>query len=466
MKENKNLVTTKLEKLMYAIGDSGSTMMLMFISSYMTLYYTDSLGLSAAFAGSMMLVSRVFDGISDIIAGALIDSTHTRWGKARPWFVLSFLPLTVSFAASFMAPASLSETGLKIYTFATYFLVSVIFFTLNNVSYQALLLRISYTSQDRSVISGLRSLLGTIFGTILSVVTPILLPIFGGEKNPGTWSKMVLLYGSIATVFLAITAFGIKEKDIETAQGSDSAEADSKPKSRVLDELKILLKNKYFYLLILLVLLYFTSTNLGGMSYYYARDVIGNIGYLSISGLLGLFPMIVGIMFVPKLFEKFGKRRSMQGGLVISAASSLAIMINPQSMAMNIVFMLIRAVGLLPTIVALGTLAGDISDYNQMKYGARADGLTTSAFCIGVKIGTGLGAAIVGWMLNFGGYDSTLAVQGPSAIRAMVITVAVVPAVMYIISLAALAVWDLENYQSQVQAFLSSHLEKNENENG
>ena len=451
------LTTTKREKFLYAIGDCGGTVMLMFISSYLTLYYTDSIGLAAAYAGSMMLVCRIFDGVSDLIVGALVDSTHTRWGKARPWFVLSILPMAVAYVMMFMVPANMSEGAMKAYTFITYFLVTVVFYTINNVAYHAMLQRISYTSEDRSVIGSMRSMLSTVAGTIMSMLTPMLIPMLGGEKDQGTWSKLVLIYGGFATFVLLLTALGVKEKNIEVSDDRKSA-APKKEKGHLKEELNILLHTKYFYLLIILVLLYFTSSNLNGMSFYYSRDVIGNLAFMSIGGLVTLFPMVIGILFVPKLFAKLGKQKSMVYGFILATVASLAILINPHSMALNIACMLVRVVGTLPAIVALGTLAGDISDYNQMKLGVRSEGLTSSAFTVGIKIGTGLGAAIVGWMLAAGHYDGAAAAQGQSAINAMIITTAVVPAVMYVLSIIALRFWDLEKYQPEVLAFMSEKL--------
>ena len=464
MKEkNKNVLnSTMKEKLMYGVGDAGGALLLMLISSYLTLYYTDSIGLAATYVGTMMLVCRVFDGISDIIVGLLIDNTHTRWGKARPWFVLSILPMLISFIATFIVPKGMSASGIKIYTVVTYFLITVVFYTINNIAYHTMLQRFSFSSQDRSAVSGIRSLIVIIVATIASIVTPLLISSFGGEKNQHTWSMLAFGYGTISTILLLITALGIRERIITVSDTVENNEVKTvSKKSNSMDELKILLQCKYFYLAIALVLLFSITANLMGINYYYARDVIGDIGFLSINGALSLLPMLVGIPFIPLIFKKLGKRHTMLIGLIISVVSSLCILINPRSIPVNLLFGIFKTLGTLPVMVAMATLAGDIADYNFMRTGVRSEGMTTSAYSIGLKLGTGLGAALVGWMLAFGQYNGALEAQGTKAISSMISLVTIIPAIIYIIAIVVLCFWDIEKYQHEVQAFMDKQLKGN-----
>lgn len=340
-----------------------------------------------------------------------------------------------------------------IYGTVLYFIVTVIFYTINQIAYTTMLQRITYSAQDRSVISSISSLLSTVMGTIFGMIVPIMLPMLGGEKLQSTWTTIVIVHGVVATLLHLGTALGVKEKNIESAH--NQATNATQVQATTGNQLKMLLKERYFYLVAILITLYFTSANLSGINYYYARDVIGNLTFMSVSGLVSLVPNIVGIMFVPKLFAKFGKRNTMTFGLALSTVASLAIYINPHSMMMNLVMMVIRTLGTLPTIVATSTLAGDLCDFNQMKHGMRAEGITTSAFTIGTKIGSGLGTALVGWMLAFGNYNAAATVQAASATNAMTFTVAAVPAILYILFIVALRFWDLEKYQPQVQEFLN-----------
>ena len=189
MKQNissNNLASTKKEKLLYSLGDVGVNLLWILPTSFLTLYYTDSVGMNAAYIGTMMLICRLFDGLSDILMGTIIDKTRTKWGKARPWLLFMGLPLVVSVLLVFSVPQNLTETGRKIYSFITYFVMSVVCYTALNLSYHALLPRFSLTSQDRSIVSVIRSIFAMLATIIVMSFTPKLIETFGGEHNPDT----------------------------------------------------------------------------------------------------------------------------------------------------------------------------------------------------------------------------------------------------------------------------------------
>ena len=177
MNENKVLQTTWKERIGYSIGDVGVNLVWILPSSFLMLYYTDSAGISAAFIGTMMLICRLFDGISDILMGILIDKTHSRLGKARPWLLYMSLPLMLSILAVFYVPPFLGSDGQKVYSFITYFLMSVVCYTAVNLSYHAMLPRFSLTSQDRSIVSVVRSVFSLLATIVVSTITTMLLSL-------------------------------------------------------------------------------------------------------------------------------------------------------------------------------------------------------------------------------------------------------------------------------------------------
>ena len=453
MKKEKNpLTSTFAEKLMYGVGDAGGAMLLTFPGSYLTLYYTDSVGMAVAFVGTMLLVCRLLDGISDILMGILIDRTYTKWGKARPWFVLSVIPLALSFLALFMMPENLSSSGQQIYAYVTYFLLTVAFYTINNVAYHAMLQRFSLTAADRGTVSAVRSFLCVVFAAGLSIATPILIPILGGEESQQTWTTLVLIFGGISTICLLITAIGIKEKLPALKLNDATAKKESKEDTQ--KAVKILLRCPYFYIAGAISLVWFTSFNMTGINYYYARDVLGDGELASVLSIVSMMPMLIAMPFVPVLFNKLGKRKTVMIGLIIGAVASLCILIDPHSVVINAVFLVIKCIGGAPLMAAVATLAGDVTDYNQMRTGIRSEGATTSVYSVGVKLGTGLGGAVVAWALAVGHYDANLAVQPASATTAMIVTLCVIPAVLYIIGAVLMSYWDLEKYQDEIQAFM------------
>lgn len=454
------LKSSKSEKLLYALGDIGCNMIWTFTGSFLTLYYTDSVGLAAAYVGTMMLICRLFDGLSDVVMGIIIDRTKTRWGKARPWILFSAIPLVLAYWALYNVPASMSQGGKSIYAFITYFFLSVVFYTMCNIAYHALLQRFSLSSQDRSVVSTVRTLCATVAILVISLVTPSLLAALGGEKNQQAWTMITLIYGSLAIICLLVTFFGVKEKlPVEKKE-----EKEKKVKGETARGLKILLSGRYFYITVFVLFAFYASQ--GSTSIYFSRDVLGNVNLFGITNMFMMIPMVLGIPFLPAVFKKFGKRNTMLLGMIISVAASLGILIAPQNPVVYIACAAVRQLSLSPLATAAFTLAGDIVDYNQMRTGIRTEGITTSANSLGNKLGSGLGAALLGWLLSWGNYNGALTVQPDSAINAMIIHASVVPAVLMGLAAIAFLFWDLEKYQPEVIAFMEEQAQEADHDNG
>lgn len=175
-------VTSGGEKLAYALGDLGSNFVWTFCSSWLTLYYTDSVLLAAGMVGTMMLILRLFDGVSDILFGIMIEKTHTKMGKARPWFGASIIPLVVTQLLVYNVPSQASLGAKTVWVIVTYFLLTVVFYTINNLSYHAMLSRFSLDPDDRSKVSSVRGIFAFLAGLLLSIMTPAILNGNGGSK--------------------------------------------------------------------------------------------------------------------------------------------------------------------------------------------------------------------------------------------------------------------------------------------
>jgi GPH family glycoside/pentoside/hexuronide:cation symporter len=446
------LASTTLEKILYGLGDVGVNIIWALPSSFLMLYYTDSVGISAAYIGTMMLICRLFDGVSDILMGMVIDKTHTRWGKARPWLLFMGLPLIVSVFLTFRVPGSWAEGAQKAYAFVTYFIMSVVCYTAVNLAYHSMLPRFSLTSQDRSVTSVIRSIFSLVITIAVSTVTTMLLSAFGGMSSQQAWSTVVIIYGVIAEIAILVTFLGVKEKSLLDDAGSKSEEEHPS----LGHAIKILLSSRYFYIAVYLFFAFYIANGTSGIMVYYARDIMGNANLMGLLSIAGIVPIMLGSPFCPALFKRFGKRNTMFYGMILAAVCSALKLVNPTNLVWYLVFSFITSLGSAPLMSAMYTLAGDIVDYNQWKHGVRTEGIATSVNSIGMKVGTGLGSALLGWLLAWGHYDAALAQQPASAIRAMIIVAIVIPIVIYATAAIVLAFWDLEKYQSEILAFLSS----------
>lgn len=442
------LSSTGKDKTLYCLGAVGSNMTWMVVSSFLTIYYTNCAHIPALFIGNMMLACRVLDGITDIIAGTLIDKTNSRLGKARPWFMFTFPFVCIGFALMFTVPGSADAMTKEAYATVTYVLFTAVFYTLNNIAYQALLPRFSPTSQDRVAISSLKTVIAYISILAVSMATTILLGQLGGMDSQGAWTRVIAVYAVIAALSFIFPCFVH-----ETAGQTEDSRKSARQSVPLRKSLGILLRSKYFYICVILFLTYYITSGTSSVGIYYATYVLHNANLYGIISLASMVPSIVIMPFMPKYFKRFGKRNAMRIGLVVAIASCLATLINPSNLGLFIGMSLLRSIGSLPMTAAMFTLAGDLVDYNEMKSGIRTEGLTTSANGIGQKIGTGLGSAFLGWGLAIGSFNENVEIQSDSAVRAIIFIMLVLPAITFTISLVLVSFWDLEKYQADILNF-------------
>jgi len=400
--------------------------------------------MSAAFIGTMLFICRVFDGGSDIAMGFIIEKTNTRWGKARPWILFSCVPLAVSLILIFNVPGILSVTGKQIYIYATYIFMTVICYTSVNLSYYAMLPRFSLTSHDRNIVSAIKGVAVIIAALSIAIITPMLLEAFGGQQSQSAWRMISGIYAAIGLAMLLITFFGVKEKI------PPNMDSEGKPVQVPMKKaLSILLRNKYFYLATALFVVFYAITGTGGVTIYFARDVLGDANLFGLISAVAIFPMLIGIPILPALYKKFGKRNIMLLGTLVTAAGCALQLINPANLAFYLVFAVVRGFGSIMFSLPIFTLASDIVELDERRHGMRTEGLVTSVNSFGIKVGTGLGSAMVGWLLTLGKYNADAAVQLQSSLNAMILLQIGLPLVFNVLLAVLLIFWDIEKVQKQ-----------------
>ncbi|MDR0877127.1 MAG: MFS transporter [Treponema sp.] len=442
-------VSTKAEKLFYGLGGAGGNFAWIFTSSFLTLYYTDSVGISAAFVGTMMLVSRLLDGVSDIIMGIVIEKTNTRWGKARPWILFGSIPFAISLILVFTVPVGLSVIGKNAYVFISYVLFTVILYTIVILAYHAMVPRFSLDQQDRAVISSVRSMMNLGSRLIIVNLTAPMLMKFGGMKSQHSWTIVASVYAILTLAGLLVTFFGVKEKMSLSREPDNEAPK----KIPVRTAIKPLFHNKYFFISALMILVFYISNGSGGGSIYYCRDVLGNANYYGIMATATMIPMLIGTPLAPLFFKKFGKNRTLKVGFTISIVTGIIQLLNAYNFPAALICSAIRNMALIPFNVAIFTFAGDIVDYSEWKTGLRTEGFVSSANSFGTKVGTGLGSALLGWLLAFGKYDAALSAQPQSAINSMIAITIGIPLTVAIVCFALLMFWDIDKYRPEIVQF-------------
>jgi GPH family glycoside/pentoside/hexuronide:cation symporter len=435
------------EKILFGFGDMGCNFVWTFTSGFLTLYYTDSVQLSAALVGTLMLVTRILDGISDIAMGIVIEKTQTRWGKARPWLLFGSIPLALGMVLLFNVPSGIGDGSRNAYVFLTYIFLTVIAYTAVNLAYNTMIPRFSLNPNDRNVVSAVRGIFVIVAALSISVITNPLLDALGGQSSQRAWSVVSAIYAALAMIFLLVTFLGVKEKIPPNVDEEGKVQ-----KAPIKPALKVLFRMKYFYIATAVFVTFYAVTGLGGVTIYYVRDILGDANLYGAVTAIGVAPMLIGVMIMPAMYKKFGKRNVMLLGSIIGAAGCAFQLISPYSLPLYLVGSVIRGFGSIMFSASIFTLASDIVEYSEWKHGIRAEGLITSVNSFGLKLGTGLGAGLVGWVLSAGHYDAELTVQVQSSLDSMIALQIVVPLVLCALQGILLLFWDLEKIRPQMEA--------------
>ena len=438
MEKNKLTLRKIGERFSYGCGDFGCNIIYTAMSAFLLYYYTDYAGVSAFAVGVIMMVSRIFDGVSDIIMGVIVDRTKSKYGKARSWILRMCVPFAVSGILLFSVPASLGSTAKLVYIFITYNLTSTVVYTAINVPYSALNALMTQDPYERSVLSIFRNLLATAGTLIINTVTLPLVEFFG--DNASAWTKTFCVLGLLAVIAFLFTFFGTKERVVSVAQKQSSEKVDVPFKEGI----RALFKNKYWILMTVMLALFFLMYSVnGGSTVYYAKDILGNKSLVgTINGIFNAV-QIVAMFFIAMLVKKFGKRNVFSLGLVLDIIGMLMLNFSEGAMAMIVASSIVRGLGNACGGATMWAMVSDTIDYGEWKNGYRTEGLVNSACSFGYKIGNGIGSALLGVILEAGGYIGEAAVQSASALVSIKICFVWIPIVVYICGLIIMKFWKL-----------------------
>lgn len=427
------------ERLAYGFGDFGCNIIYTAMSAFLLFYYTDYAGVSAFAVGTIMMVSRLFDGVSDIIMGVIVDRTKSKYGKARPWILRMCIPFAISGVLLFSVPTSWAETPKLIYVFITYNLVSTVVYTAINVPYSALNALMTQNPYERSVLSIFRNLLATAGTLTINIFTLPLVEFFG--NNALAWTKTFFIFGIIAIIAFLYTFWGTSERVKSVAQ-LQSTENNDVP---ILVGIKALFKNKYWIMMTSMLALFFLMYAInGGSTVYYAKDILGDKNLVgTINGIFNIV-QICGMFFIAMMIKKFGKRNIFALGLVLDIIGMLILNYSNGVMSLIIISSVIRGLGNACGGATMWAMVSDTIDYGEWKTGYRTEGLVNSACSFGWKIGNGIGSALLGLILEAGGYVGTAITQTETALFSIEICFIWIPIAIYVIGLIIMSFYHLD----------------------
>ncbi|MFD2166646.1 MFS transporter [Thalassotalea euphylliae] len=443
--QNKTIISVS-EKVGYAFGDVASNFYWRIIDVFLLIFYTDVFGLPAATVGTMFLVTRIIDAVSDPVMGVLSDRTQTRFGKFRPYLLLGIIPLFAAGVLTFTVP-DLGDDGKVIWAYCTYIFL-MLAYTFINVPYGALLGVITNDPQQRTTLTSFRFIGAFSGGSLVAYFTPELVNYFGAGDDALGWQYTMTLYGFIAAALFAVSFVSTTERILPPANQQTSIKRD----------LKDLSKNKPWIVLFVLALVIMVTISLRASSgtfyfkyYVQQEDLIGSFTTVY------LIALGIGAAITPILTRFFDRKRLLIGLMLIVGVLSAAFYWIPKDqVALMFVLQALIGLALGPKSPLVFSMYADTADYSEYQNGRRATALVFSAAAFAQKLGGAVAGAIIGWLLASMGYVANTE-QSAASESGIVWLMTIIPAVFAFISVAVIRYYPLsEDKIADVQEALSS----------
>ena len=432
--------------------------------TYLTQFYTDVLGLAGGFLIWMPFISKVIDAITNIIMGRIIDNTHTRQGKARPWVLLSGVLIAITGILLYTVPRA-SFTVQIIWIVVSYNLFFSFAFTIYNMSHALMVPLSTRNTKQRDTLALLTST-GTamIPGMLVTIILPMIINVIGvGAEAQGTWITVMSILSILAIPATLLEYYFTKERVTEDAiaVGNEAVKTIS-----FAAQMKAAFSDPYWLIVMGFTLVYQISSNLStGSMIYYCNWVLGNSVESGTTNqvlvnMIGQAPLGIGLVILWPLVRKFGKRMVMMFGFGIAAIGSLIVLLVPGNMGAVLGGLVIKSFGSLPTYVMAAQLAESL-DHIEWKNNFRADGFSASVYSIILTVSAGIAQSILLGGISSFGYiapaNTTQIINQPDAIKTFFnICFVGAPMVAFTVGALLMLKFDVEDKIPQISADLSA----------
>lgn len=419
---NSQVISVK-EKIGYGMGDAASHIIFDNVMLYMMFFYTDIFGIPAGFVGTMFLLARALDAISDPCMGLIADRTRSRWGKFRPWILFGAIPFGVVCVLAYTTP-DLSHNGKLIYAAVTYTLLTLLY-TVVNIPYCALGGVITNDPSQRISLQSWRFVLATAGGMLSTVLMMPLVHLIGGDNKALGFQGGIAVLSVVAFLMLAFCFFTTRER----IQVPPSI-------TPMREDLRDIWNNDQWRIVGFLTLLNILAVCVrGGAMMYYVTWILGQpevfVAFLTTYCVGNL----IGSALAKPLTDWKCKVSVFWWTNAALAVLSVAMFFVPMSASL-IMFGFIFVIGVLHQLVTpiQWVMMSDTVDYGEWCNGKRLTGISFAGTLFVLKLGLALGGAVIGWALAGGGYDAAAKAQNGTTITIIIALFTLVPAVCYLLS--------------------------------
>lgn len=441
-------------KVGYGSGDVAGNVVYAFLSSFVMIYLTNTVGLSAGAVGILIAVSKLFDGVTDVFFGAMIDKTRTRLGRARPWMLYGYIGCAITLIAIFAIPTGLGKTAQYAWFFIAYTLLNAVFYTANNIAYSALTSLCTTNSKERVQMGSCRFIFAFATSLLIQSVTVGFVAMCGGGAN--AWRLVAIIYAVIGLVVNTISCLSVKELPEEELTRS-AREKEKEEKYGLIEAVKLLTANKYYLMICgvyILQQLYGAMINAG---IYYMTYVMKNESLYGVFSWAINIPLIVALVLTPTLVGRWrGLYKLNLRGYMLAVAGRLLVIVAAYmgSVPLMLLFTALAAFGQGPWQGDMNAVIASCSEYTFLTKGKRVDGTMYSCTSLGTKLGGGLGTAVSGLLLEVSGFSGTLDIQPASCIRMLQFMYLWLPLILNIVIMLILSRMNVEKANEKIRAGL------------
>lgn len=454
------------EKVAYGFGDMASSMFWKIFGMYLLFFYTKVFGISPAAAGTMLLVTRVWDSVIDPMMGVIADRTHSRWGKYRPYLLWFAIPFGLIGVLTFYTP-TLNENGKLIYAYVTYTLMMMVY-TAINVPYASLLGVISSKPSQRNILSSYRMFFAYAGSLITFMLLQPLIDFFaekleggngiqvngmgaGISANPMAWTAAVTVIAVICAILFLFCFKWTRERVVPLD--------DKKEHVSIRHDLKNLATNIPWWILLGagVAALLFNSIR-DGVALFYFTDYVQLSYKMAYTGwtlgtiylLVGQTANMVGVAMAATVSNRIGKKNTYMIAMALAAVFS-AIFSVFRADQLGLIFLFQVLISICAGIIfpLLWSMYADIADFQELKTGRRATGLIFSSSSMSQKLGWAVGGALTGWLLAAFGYNQHVAIQPGSAITGVRLMMSWLPAVSCVLAVVAVSFYPLSEKRAK-----------------
>lgn len=422
------------EKIGYSLGDAASHIVFDSSVAILAYFYTDIYGLPPAVMGTMFLLVRLLDAVTDPIMGAIADATSTRWGRFRPWLLAICVPFAVSCVLVYSIP-SFSDTGKIIYAVAAYIFMTLMY-TAINIPYCSLGAALTADPRESLSLQSWRFAITPIGGALgTAFILPLADFLYPGDRATGIQVSMAL-FGVIGCLMFITCFFTTKER----------VQPVKEENLNIARDVKILFKNDQWLILSVYNFMMLVAVVLrGGAVVYYINTVLNKgADIITLFMLGGMFASMAGSVLAKPFGTRFCKvKLSFWINLLTAAFGAICFLVPPQAWIVIFILHIIISIIQGGNGALQWSMITDANNYGEWKTQRRITGMNVAANIFVIKLGVAVGGAILGWVLAYFHYESGVAVQSASAAQGVMLLFTLVPAVFYILTAFAIKFYGL-----------------------